>query len=265
LYDNPRLADAWSRVDADLKAKFEALLFDDSPKAASASSTGAQKPTASTITSQMIASSQMASSISSAKPKEQQALEQRVHELEIIVKKMNSTGTSLGNTTIHGDCGFGELTSKTWQESGANTALKEELDLWRKKNDSQAFHAHLYKTYAPSLARSAGHCNGRGFCSVCATSCQFFLCLFNADMMQPISCEYVDSNLPTEKRKKMFFVMEAIAHLSRVTMEENDVLKHTLALLSSQTVNIVRDYTSKVQHEQIKEKQKAYDAEQAKK
>jgi hypothetical protein len=40
---------------------------------------------------------------------------------------------------------------------------------------------------------------------------------------------------------KMYFIMEAIAQLSRATNEESNVLLHTLAMLSSSTINIVND------------------------
>jgi len=59
--------------------------------------------------------------------------------------------------------------------------------------------------------------------------------------------------------------MEVIAQLSRITSEESDVLKHTLNLLSSQTVNIVKDYTPMIQHDRIRQNQKVHEAEEAKK
>jgi len=185
MYENPGLEKAWSLVDEDTKAELEALLFDRRSRVVNASSTASSslsqttQQSASTLSTQTsaiftgtTASSQAISSASSTKTSEEQRQEKIEKEIERLKKQIEdmerkqANGTSWRNETLRQDCGFGELTSKTWRESGASAALKEELKLWREKHDGQAFHAHMFKTYAPGLARSSGHCNGRGFCSV---------------------------------------------------------------------------------------------------
>jgi hypothetical protein len=63
----------------------------------------------------------------------------------------------------------------------------------------------------------------------------------------------------------MFYIMEMIARLSRVTDEENAIMKHTLAKVADGTIDIVRTYTPMVQHDKARDAKKAYDAKQARK
>jgi hypothetical protein len=64
------------------------------------------------------------------------------------------------------DCGFNTLNSTSWRESKVADTLKTELDTWEKRGTGETFYQYMYKEYAPGLAPSQTHCNGRGSCGV---------------------------------------------------------------------------------------------------
>lgn len=75
----------------------------------------------------------------------------------------------------------------------------------------------------------------------------------------------MDRQLPKDKRQQMFYIMEMLARLSRVTTEENNIMMWTLDRVSSDTVDIVKTYTPMVQHDKARDAKKAFDARKAKK
>ena len=80
-----------------------------------------------------------------------------------------------------------------------------------------------------------------------------------------MACSFVDPKLDPEKRKQVYFILEMIAYLSRITTEEQAVIKNTLSRIASTSVNILNDFTPVVQHDKLREAQKGWEAEQAKK
>jgi hypothetical protein len=194
MYEDPNLASAWAVLDPDTKADIEALLFDSSTsatdKSSTTSSSGLSKMLRRATTITMPSFSKLAER--EAEDDENEDVENEDDETEESDKKQNQKaedlerqrkdkqiadlkkkldeaqhqqkdGTSFADQAGRQDCGFGPLTAKTWKDSGAHAALKDEMDTWKSKDDGNSFHAYMFETYALGLARSMGHCSV--FCS----------------------------------------------------------------------------------------------------
>lgn len=101
----------------------------------------------------------------------QQATDQ-IKELQDTVKGLINTvkettkTPKMDDSLYRQDCGFDRLNSTSWRKSGVADVVKKETDAWKRSGGGETFYQYIYKAYAPGLADSQTHCNGRGHCGV---------------------------------------------------------------------------------------------------
>lgn len=78
-----------------------------------------------------------------------------------------------------------------------------------------------------------------------------------------MNCGLIDRSLDPTFKRHIYFILETYAHYSRITLEEAHALDAVLGQISTETINLVHDFTPMMQHEEVRQAKEAEDAKKA--